>query len=446
MSRWTKIRPRTGRHLHVRSNLARLEWGTAGKHRRRLRHSLIAGGVVALLAGGAAVWYFGIRGDSGLAVPQESPHPACAAAGVPGRLGTLAWAAAGTLQMQGLDSCSHAALVSTKVSAPLAFSADGAWVAYGDGRVVAAKGGSAEQPLGVVASWRWAPGGHVLVGVTKDGRVLVGSPGEEPTVIVRHGGTSAAVDPRGRNVAVGIGNKVELFSVDGGGGKVLFSGPSSSTVRVQGWSPDGKWVVFWDLAKGETSGPLDVAPITGAGYHNIFDPVPAYDDFVTWCGDTLVASGGGGDQVTEGQQMLVSSAPDWQTHNLSGDFRSSWIWPACSPNGKWIAVTVTPNHTERPAGEGHRALELISIDGKTRVRPALGAGVFEVPRWSANGRTLLVVQRRMPPKFPGNVWLVQIDQKTGKAVKIVKDVASLGTAKTPLGHTEWTALTAWNRG
>ena len=171
-----------------------------------------------------------------------------------------------------------------------------------------------------------------------------------------------------------------------------------------------------------------------------------YDDFVTWCGDTLVASGGGGDLVSEGQQLLVSSAPDWQTHNLSGDFRSSWIWPSCSPDGNWIAVTVTPNHTERPPGEGHRRIELISIDGRTRVPIALGAGVFETPRWSANGRTLLVVQRRLVPKFPGNVWLVQINPKTGKTVKTLKNVVQLGASPTPLGHTGWTSISDWFRG
>ena len=449
MSRWTKIRPRTGRHVH-RSNLARLEWGSAGRHRRRFRRGLIAGGVIVLLAAAAAAWFLFFRGNGGSPAPQESPQPACASARLPGHLGTIAWIAGGKLQVRNLDTCSQTTLVSASAEAPVRFSPDGAWIAFGKGEVVASRGGAVSDWR--MSSWRWARSGHELVGVTipdkpaRSGRVFVGEPGGQKPVAIVGGASGAAIDPRGRYVAVGIKNKVELFTVEGGGGKVLFSGPSKSAVKIQGWSPDGRWVVFWDLAKGRTSGLLDVAPITGAGYHNVFDPVPAFDDLATWCGDTIVISGGGGRQMSEGQQLLVSSAPDWRTHNLAGDFTKSWLWPNCSPNRKWIAVTVTPNHTERPPGEGHRAIELISVDGKTRQRLALGAGVFEVPRWSADGRTLLIVQRRQAPKSPGNVWVVQINPKTGKATKIVKNVATLGTAAVPLGHTEWTAISDWNRG
>ena len=447
MSRWTRLRPRTGRHLHVRSPLSRLEWGTYGRHRRRLRRGLAIAGVLVLIGAGVASWFLFVKGNGGTAAPTPTPPPACDSAKFSGHLGSFAWVSKGTLQVRNFDTCAHATLVSANASAPVAFSPDGKWIAYGRGFVLPATGGRAQQSMGDLSFWRWAPTGHELVGVTKGGKAVIGEAGSKPSFsFTSRGATTAAVDPRGRYVAIAVGDRLELVQANGGAGKVLYSGPPKSTVHVQGFSPDGKWVVFWDLAKGKTSGPLDVAPISGAGYHNVFDPTPAFDDFVTWCGDTLVASGGGTELVSEGQQLLVSQAPQWQTHNLSRDFRSSWIWPSCSPSGKWIAVTVTPNHTERPPGYGERRIELISIDGTKRRHLALGAGVFEAPRWSADGRTLLVVVRRRDPKSSGNVELVEVDPRTGKVLRSSKAVATLGPSSMPLGHAGWTSASAWARG
>jgi Tol biopolymer transport system component len=445
MSHWTRIRPRTGRHLNVRSPLSRLEWGTAGRHRRRVRRGLVAGAVVALLAAGAVVWFFFFRENGGSPTPTQASQPACASARLPGHLGAVAWIDGAKLVVRNLDTCATATLVSRDAAGPVRFSPDGRWIAYGSGTVVSTSSGKEAHALGNVASWSWTPDGHTLIGVAKDGRVLAGEPGATPSLVLVHGAAGAAIDPGGRRVAVAVKNRIEVTGVDGGPRKVIFSGPSKTSTKIAGWSPDGKWIVFWNLDPGATSGPLDVAPVSGAGYHNIFTPAPGYDDFVTWCGDTLVASGGGADLVTEGQQLLVSRAPVWQTHDLTRDFRSSWIWPSCSPNGKWIAVTVTPNHTEFPPGQGERRVELISIDGKKRVKLALGAGVFEVPRWSADGRTLLVIQRHRDPKAGGTVELVLINPKTGKVVKTVNDVAQLPAVKTPNGHTGWTSKTDWFR-
>jgi Tol biopolymer transport system component len=398
------------------------------------------------VAAGAAVWFFLFRDNGGSATPTEASQPACASARLPGRLGAIAWIDGAKLVVRNLDTCTMTRLVSRGAAGPVRFSPDGRWIAYGSGTVVDATSGAEAHALGKAASWSWAPHGHTLIGVANDGRVLVGEPGATPSLVLVHGATGAAIDPGGGRVAVAVKNRIEVIGIAGGPRKVIFSGPSKTRTKIAGWSPDGKWVVFWNLDPGQTSGSLDVAPVSGAGYHNIFNPAPAYDDFLTWCGDTLVASGGGADLVSEGQQLLVSHAPLWQTHDLSRDFRSSWIWPSCSPNGKWIAVTVTPNHTEFPPGQGERRVELISIDGKKRVKFALGAGVFELPRWSADGRTLLVIQRHRDPKLGGAFELVVVNPKTGKVVKAVTNVADLPAIKTPRGHTEWRSITDWYRG
>src|SRR5437016_2094845 len=75
---------------------------------------------------------------------------------------------------------------------------------------------------GSLSTWSWARTGLDLVGVEPTGRVFVERPGSAPQTVYRaRGVTGAAIDPAGRNVAVGIRNRVELVSADGGAGTVL---------------------------------------------------------------------------------------------------------------------------------------------------------------------------------------------------------------------------------
>jgi Tol biopolymer transport system component len=404
-----------------------------------LRRVLVALGLVVVAGAGVAAWFVFFRGG-GKPAPIESPAPRCASAELPGHLGKVAWVVHGRLDLVDLDTCARRTLVRTGASGPVRFSPDGRWIAYGEGNVLLTRGGTPGHPLGRVFAWGWGPSGAQLVGVSNGGDVeLAQLPGRASTLQL-HGATGAST--HGENVAVASGDRVKLLS---GSLKTLYSGPRKTTVHLAGFSPDGRWVLFWDLAKGATAGPLDAAPVAGGGYHNVFDPVPAFDDFLTWCGRTLVASGGGREQVSEGQQLLVSRAPDWRTHNLSSDFRSSWTWPSCSPDGREVAVTIMPNHTELSPGEGERRIEVISIDGTKRVRLRLGAGVFEAARWSSNGKALLVVHRRRSKTSEGTLELVRFDRKSGKVRKAI-EVADLGTSRMPLGHADWMAVSDWFRG
>jgi hypothetical protein len=381
--------------------------------------------VVVLVGAAAAGWLIWFRGSGGQAQPRHRAVPGCASARIPGRLGSIAWVANGRLDVENLDTCARSTLVTDGAAAPIRFSPDGSFVAYGDGAVVPVQGGAVRHPAGSVPLWAWSPSGHTLVG---------------------RGGSSFAVSPGGRSIAVGSGRRVELASTETRGSLgTIYVAPKKDAVDVTGWSPDGKWVLFFQLAPGAAEGQLNAAPISGAGYHNIFDPVLPYDDFLTWCGRTLVVSGGGGKLPSEGQQVLVSSPPGWRTRNLSSDFRSSWIWPSCSPDGRWIAVTIMPNHHELPPGTGPRRIELISIDGTKRVRLALGPGVFEAPRWSGDGRTLMVVERHRDPKSSGSIELVRVNPKTGKLVKVVGPIAELGPSPNERGHLAWNDVSDWYR-
>ena len=171
-----------------------------------------------------------------------------------------------------------------------------------------------------------------------------------------------------------------------------------------------------------------------------------YDDFLSWCGRQLALSGGGDRSPSEGNQILLSGPPDWRYHNLSNDFTRSWIWPACSPKGKWIAATATPNSAESPPGRGIRALWLLAADGSHRTRiTGPGNFAYEVARWSADGRFLLVVKRGLDPSSPGALLLFKVDPATGKATHAPGPVARIGSAPGTDGHIDWSNTTDWYR-
>ena len=410
----------------------------------------MAGGVL-VLGVGAFVWLAVFRGDGGESPGPAARHrPRCDTAKLHGKLGVLAWIKGSSIQYVDLDRCrdgSHWA--GADVAPPIRFSQDGAWIAFGSGSVIPAPGRhvrKAVSPMGEVSAWAWSPSDDRLAGVTRSGRVLVATPEGEPETVVPAHAQSLAWSPDGRLLAVGMANKVGVVDAAGGVPRTLYVGPKEDVVDVVGWAPGGKWVLFFQRSPKEASAPLDAAPVSGAGYHNVFDPVLPFDDFLSWCGETLVLSGGGDRFASEGQQLLTSTAPTWRTHNLSRDFRSSWIWPTCSPDGARIAVTLTPNHVERPPGEGRRSVWVLNEQGTKRRRLAgAPSKVFEAPRWSADGRFVMVIQRARPPGSPGQAILALLDPKTMKLEKTVGPVATLTQAKGELGHLRWSAVSDWYR-
>src|SRR5437016_5677357 len=104
MSRWTRLRGRPRRRQYARSPLSRLEWGTAGRHRRRVRRGLIGASVLVVLGAAAAAWLLWFRSSGGAAQPAPRAAPRCATARLPGRLGSIAWVERGKLQLVDLET------------------------------------------------------------------------------------------------------------------------------------------------------------------------------------------------------------------------------------------------------------------------------------------------------------------------------------------------------
>jgi dipeptidyl aminopeptidase/acylaminoacyl peptidase len=435
--------PHSGRHLYAR-----------GPRRSRL---IVGALVVAVAAGGVAAAMFlpsWLRSRSADTTPTPTAEAlTCPSARLAGdaHLGSVAWVDDGDLHLLDLDTCEERTLVEGGATPPVRFSQDGRWIAFGDGAIVPAVGGEVQRPVGQLNTWQWSPTNDVLAGVSAGGAVVVGGPEADRRILLEDGSDAGhvAFSPDGRSLGVDIGgDRVAVVDVVDGATITVYrvSPRTKAPPQVVGWSPDGRWVLFFSRFLGQAGVPLNTAPADGGDWVNVFDPVLPYDDFLSWCGGRLALSGGGEQAPSEGNQILVSGPPDWQYDNLSNDFSRSWIWPACSPNGRWIVATATPNHSEEPPGRGIRALWVLSIDGAHRSRlTGPGNAAYEAARWSADGRFLLVVRRGLEPSSTGALLLYRFDPSTGTAKRAAGPVARVGAAPGEHGHTDWSNTIDWYR-
>jgi dipeptidyl aminopeptidase/acylaminoacyl peptidase len=433
--------------------------------RRRLRRVVVAAAFVALLGAAAAAWLFVVwpilRPDTAAPSPSASPAPSgpsplpgCETAAVQdaARLGKVAWTGDGALTVLDLATCRQTVTVASKVEPPVRFSPDGRWLAFGDGRVVGVAGGSVTEPFGApVQTWEWSPSEEVLAGVTERGSLLVARPGVDLRMLLPAGSgvRGVAFAPDGARVAVErVGTGIQVVEMASGSVRTIFPQPDSKRVpEVAGWSPDGRWVLFWRGPVGREPGPLDAAPAEGGPWVNVFAQVPAYRDFVSPCGTGMAIVGGATPAVSTGKQVLLTGPPAWSFHNLTQDFSRSWIWPACSPDGRWVAAVATPNQVEEPDFTRARALWLLAVDGTSRERLVPGGDdAPELPRWSRDGRTMLVVLRSgHASSSPGTLLLVEIDPASGHLVRTLDPLVELPPAAGPDGHQGWSASTDWHQ-
>jgi hypothetical protein len=387
-------------------------------------------------------------------VSVSPTKPACPTATLPdaARLGEVAWIRAGSLEVIDLGTCRQATLVGTGAGPPVRFSYDGRWLAFGDGRVVPLAGGEVQQPFGSpVETWEWSPTADVLAGVTEMGGVLIAGPGRGSSALLAAGSGVGhlAFSPDGRLLAVDrAGQGIQVLDVAGGQARTVFPQPDAARVpEMAGWSKDGRWILYWRGPVKKEGGPLDAVPSSGGPWVNVFDPVLPYRDFLSSCGSWIALSAGAGQEVSTGKQIVLTGPPDWAFQDLTDDFSRSWFWPACSPDGRWVAATDTYNQKESANHTVPRALWLLASDGSSRRLLVPGTnGAVEFPRWSSDGTVILVVLRSGSRwSSPGSLLLVRVNPSSGRLVSLVGPIADLGSAPGPGGHLGWAAISDWYR-
>jgi hypothetical protein len=172
--------------------------------------------------------------------------------------------------------------------------------------------------------------------------------------------------------------------------------------------------------------------------------------FASWCPECIaeMLSFGRGHREL-GDRMTFPAASQSGSRNASVGLADprSWFWPACSPDGRWVAATDSYNQKESANHTIPRALWLLASDGSSRRLLVPGTnGAVEFPRWSSDGTVILVVLRTGSRwSSPGSLLLVRVDPTSGRLVKLVGPIVDLGSAPGPGGHQQWSAISDWYR-
>jgi hypothetical protein len=430
--------------------------------RKVLTVTSVVVGLGAVLTLGIAYLYFSLvhtgsapNGGSGNSVSPTPAKPACATVKFPDadRLGDVAWVDSGALFMVDLGTCQQTVVLGSGATSPVRFSPDGTWLAFGDGQVVPAAGGTVQRPLGsAVTTWEWSPIGDVLAGVTQGGGVVTAGPEQAVEELLPDGANVAHLffSPNGRRLAIDrVGEGIQVIDLSTAKADTVFHESDPHRVpEVAGWSPDGRWILYRRGPVGEDGGPLDTVPADGGPWFNVFDPVLPYRDFLSGCGSQVALSAGPELAVTEGgKQIVLSGPPDWSFHNLTNDFTRSWFWPACSPDGRWVAITDTFNQTELANDTIPRALWLLAADGSSRRLLVPGTHLaLEAPRWSSDGTVIMAIDRSGKRwSSPGRLFLVRINPGSGRLLALAGPIAELGSAPGIGGHQLWSDTSDWYR-
>ena len=216
-------------------------------------------------------------------------------------------------------------------------------------------------------------------------------------------------------------------------------GGTPGPIILVGWSPDSRWIFFSIdpmssaslMADGLQLRALEVAtgrvvPVTDLLLDN---------DYLTWCGSTLVLTAGGDRLATTNKRLVVASAPGWKPRALWADPKRAFASIACAPDGKSVAVLSQPASEDFDFSHTKWQLWRVSLDSSRTLldKPPTGSA-DESPRWSRDGSALLFVREH---KGYGQLMLLRNGDVTGP-------VANLGYSLGYYGHHDWWQTASWS--
>jgi hypothetical protein len=433
--------------------------------------------LAAVAAGGIAAAGLGLyallaRSDSHRPTSARSRVPSAIAKHCPpGDLGTVAFVRAGSLEALELHGCTTRVLVREHASGPVQFSVDGRYVAF-NGGFVATSGGVVVRTQG---AGTWSPVRDVLAdGSIGGGLVLVHPGGRTQRLLPDGWGVLTFVFSRdGRTLAVSRSKysspavpsakwhqEIWLINVATGRRRLVFKlrPPALAPAWLQGFSPDGRWLLFWEDSQNSASLAADGLPLVALPLHG-GKPVRIANelnrqDFLAWCNGALVyVIDRGGREVTLGDGIAITRPPTWRSQTvLPANGKTSWNAVACptaaaaSRGGGGLVVAGGPTNDDSPFGHEHRSLWLVSPSPQarperlTQTDPPAGQ-TDELPMWSGDGRWILFVRTR-PGGIAATGTLYALDPFGGN---IVGPIASIGRASNYYGSYSWPLQLDWHR-
>jgi hypothetical protein len=329
----------------------------------------------------------------------------------------------GALDELDFASCEVRRVVSRGVAAPVRFSPDGRWIAYGpQAMVVPAGGGSPRRPLATALAaggWAWAPGLDRLVGVTARGGLVTASPGGPVRRLLPDGfgATGLMFGPGGRLAvsrevprAAGARSSLWLLGPAAAAARPLYRDPRpGASLELATFAADGKWLVFWENASGSASIaadglPLEASPVPGPGAGRrgpvggapvrVAAAVLPNADLVSSCGAGIVFADGAGRETSLGKRLAIASPPTWRPHLLTPS-RLSFVSPVCPASGARIIATAGPSRPARVFGEEGRSLFVVSPSGGSlqQLTDSPPSGITdESPQLTHNPRDILFIR------------------------------------------------------
>jgi hypothetical protein len=448
---------------------ALIEEARARQRRRRIRIALAAFSAAAL---GFGVYALAARGGSHPLSTSSSRVPSAVAGRCPpGDLGTVAFVRGGALDVLDLNGCTTRTLVHTRATGPVQFSFDGRYVAF-NGGFVPTRGGRAVRTQG---AGTWSPTQNILADGTKRGGLLLVRPDGRARRLLPDGwGVLTYVFSRdGRTLAVSRSRytspnvprsqwhqEIWLLDVATGKRRLLYKlePPALAPAWLQAFSPDDKWLLFWEDSQNSASLaadglPLVAVPVRGGRPVHIANGLH-HADLLTWCNGALVyVIDRGGREVTLGDGLALARPPAWRSQTvLRPGGKTSWNAVACptaaaaARGGGGLVVAGGPSNPDTPFGHEHRSLWLVSPSpGATPQRltqtdPPAGQ-TDELPMWSGDGRWILFV-RTKPGGIAARGTLYALDPFGGN---LVGPIAPIGSTGNYYGAYSWPYQLDWHR-
>lgn len=237
--------------------------------------------------------------------------------------------------------------------------------------------------------------------------------------------------------------------------------PEKGEAILAGWSLDGQHILFWQgdilsasmLADGVA---LYSLPAGGGEPTKLVDTVLVHDDFVAPAlqGDRLAVTAGGYRATWFNKRVAVVEASGGELTWLTDESVAAFS-PAWSPDGAHLAYVAMPDQGDPGGGEDARLGMMerrvceVNAQGEPQQFQQLTddpAYRDERPLWSADGTHLLFT--RMDAEGRASLWL--IPAAGGEARQVVDEVTPLpGPASGWFGyygHVEWDQLFDWWRG
>jgi hypothetical protein len=440
----------------------------ARQRARRIRVALVLGAAAAL---GGGLYAMVAVGGSATRSISDSGRASASHRCPPGNLGTVAFTRRGALELLDLRGCTTRVLVRAHAVGPVQFSFDGRYVAFFGGFVSTRSG----RIMHIAGNGTWSPTADALVDGTKRGGLVLTTPGAGTRRLLPDGWgvLTFAFSPSGKALAVSRSHyagpstprskrdqQIWLIDLASGSRKMIFKLPPWQLAPqwVQGFSPDGKWVLFWEDVQNSASMAADGLPLlavpASGGKAIPISRLLHYSDVVTWCNGSLVYvidhSGRG---VTLGDGVAVTKPPLWRSQTvLPAGGKTSWTSVACptasaaAQGGGGLVVAGGPTNTDIPFGREHRSLWMVAPQAGSRPQrlsqtvPPKGQ-TDELPMWSRDGRWIMFV-RTNPGGNSNRGQLYALDPFGGN---LVGPIAAIGSSENYYGSYSWRSQLDWHR-